>query len=51
MRKIVFYPNKILRVKTKVIDIVDKKLQVDVGELVAVLKAKRQHAAVDGSPN
>lgn len=45
MRKIVFYPNEILRVKTRDIKSVDEKLQVDVDELTWALNREKEHAA------
>ena len=45
MRKIVFYPNEILRVETKDINSVDEKLQVDVDELMWALQKEKDHAA------
>ena len=45
MRKIVVYPDKILRANTLEIKTVDSKLEVDLGELVATLTKEKNHAA------
>jgi len=45
MRKIVFYPNEILRVKTEDVKKVDEELQTDVDELLQTLQKEREHAA------
>lgn len=45
MGKIVFYPNKILRVETKEIVSIDDKLQEDVDNLMWTLQKERDHAA------
>lgn len=45
MRKIVVYPNKILRVKTPEITAVDAELVKNIGELKEVLAEEKKHAA------
>jgi len=45
MRKIVTYPNKILRIKTKLIETVDAKLIKDVADLEEMLAMEKNHAA------
>ena len=45
MRKIVMYPNKILRVKTVPVVVVDDKLLKEVQDLEVVLAKQREHAA------
>jgi peptide deformylase len=45
MRKIVTYPNKVLRVKTREIRMVDKELISDIEDLKDVLKSETAHAA------
>ena len=45
MRKIVTYPNKILRVKTSEINVVDEKLKKEIDDLVLVLSKEKGHAA------
>ena len=45
MKKIVYYPAKILRVVTALIDKVDKPLIKDIEDLVEVLGCEREHAA------
>lgn len=45
MRKIVFYPNEILRIKTRDIKSIDEQLQIDVDELTWALNREKEHAA------
>jgi peptide deformylase len=45
VRKIVYYPNKILRIKTPDITVVDKELLADIEDLREVLLANQKRAA------
>lgn len=45
MRQLVYYPDPILRVKTKKITIVDDQLLKDVADLEEVLASEKEHAA------
>ena len=45
MHKIVTYPNKILRVKTAPVEVVDAKLIKEIRDLEMVLAKQREHAA------